>query len=74
MAQLLNIRQENVSRLEKRTDLLLSTLRIYVQAMEGELKLVVEFPDRQPVVLSDFSSLEADPEDSSLSNSSTAED
>lgn len=71
MAQLLNIRQENVSRLEKRTDLLLSTLRSYVQAMGGELKLVVEFPDHQPVVLSDFSSLEADAEDASIS--STAE-
>ena len=58
MAELLNIRQENVSRLEKRTDLLLSTLRSYVNAMGGELRLVVEFPDRQPVFISDFSSLE----------------
>lgn len=73
MAQLLNIRQENVSRLEKRSDLLLSTLRSYVQAMGGELKLVVEFPDHQPVVLSDFSSLDADAENSSLLHSSTAE-
>jgi transcriptional regulator with XRE-family HTH domain len=58
MAELLDIRQESVSRLEKRTDLLLSTLGSYVQAMGGELKLVVEFPDRESVVLSGFSSLE----------------
>jgi len=58
MAELLDIRQESVSRLEKRTDLLLSTLRSYINAMGGELKLVVEFPDRQPTILSDFSSLD----------------
>lgn len=66
MAELLQIRQENVSRLEKRTDLLLSTLRSYVKAMGGELKLVAEFPDQQPVVLSGFSSLEEEEDDEEL--------
>ena len=51
MAELLGIRQENVSRLEKRADLLLSTLSSYVAAMGGRLRLVAEFPDRPPVVL-----------------------
>jgi hypothetical protein len=37
--------------------------------MEGELKLVVEFPDHQLVILSGFSSLVKDAEDSSLSHS-----
>lgn len=69
MAELLKIRQENVSRLEKRTDLLLSTLRSYVKAMGGELKLVVEFPDRQPVVLSGFSSLEEEGDEDLLPSS-----
>lgn len=63
MADLLNIRQENVSRLERRTDLLLSTLRSYVSAMGGDLKLVVEFPDRKPVILSGFSSLTEEADD-----------
>ncbi len=58
MAELLEIRQESVSHLESRTDLLLSTLKGYVKAMGGELKLVVDFPDRQSVILSDLSSLE----------------
>jgi transcriptional regulator with XRE-family HTH domain len=49
MAEVLHIRQENVSRIEHRTDLLLSTLREYVEAMGGELELVVKFPDRPPV-------------------------
>jgi DNA-binding XRE family transcriptional regulator len=58
MAELLNIRQEGVSRLEKRSDLHLSTLREVVKAMGGELRLVVEFPDRPPVILSGFQDLD----------------
>jgi transcriptional regulator with XRE-family HTH domain len=51
MARTLGITQDSVSRLEKRTDLLLSTLRKTVEAMGGNLSLVAEFPDRPPVVL-----------------------
>lgn len=51
MAKELGITQDSVSRLEKRSDLLLSTLRKTVEAMGGELSLVAEFPDRAPVVL-----------------------
>jgi DNA-binding XRE family transcriptional regulator len=60
MAKTLGITQDSVSRLEKRSDLLLSTLRKTVQAMGGNLSLVAEFPDRAPVVLSGIA--EADPE------------
>lgn len=52
MAKTLGISQDGVSRLEKRTDLLLSTLRKTVEAMGGSLSLVAEFPDRPAVVLS----------------------
>ena len=52
IAKTLGITQDSVSRLEKRSDLLLSTLRKTVQAMGGNLSLVAEFPDRAPVVLS----------------------
>ncbi|MBE0656750.1 MAG: XRE family transcriptional regulator [Bryobacteraceae bacterium] len=52
MAKALGITQDSVSRLEKRSDLLLSTLRRTVEAMGGRLSLVAEFPDREPVVLS----------------------
>jgi len=58
MAELLQIDQANVSRLEKRTDLMLSTLRQYIAAMGGELRLVVEFPDRPPVNLIGISDLD----------------
>ena len=52
MARALGVTQDSVSRLEKRSDLLLSTLRKAVQAMGGNLSLVAKFPDRAPVVLS----------------------
>jgi len=52
MAKALGITQDGVSRLEKRSDLLLSTLRKTVEALGGRLSLVAEFPDRAPVVLS----------------------
>ena len=52
MAKTLGVTQDSVSRLEKRSDLLLSTLRKTVEAMGGTLSLVAEFPDRAPVVLS----------------------
>ena len=46
MAELMGVEQENVSRLERRADLLLSTLSSYVAAMGGKLRLVAEFPNR----------------------------
>jgi DNA-binding XRE family transcriptional regulator len=51
LAETLGIRQATVAQMEKRSDLLLSTLRNYVEAMGGSLSLMVEFPDRKPVVL-----------------------
>ncbi len=48
----LGISQDGVSRLEQRSDLLLSTLRKTVEAMGGSLSLVAKFPDRPPVELS----------------------
>ncbi len=52
MAQKLGMTQDSVSRLEQRSDLLLSTLRKTIEAMGGSLSLVAEFPDRAPVALS----------------------
>ncbi len=61
LAKTLGITQDGVSRLEKRSDLLLSTLRKSVEAMGGNLSLVAEFPDREPVVLSGIAATEIDP-------------
>lgn len=51
LAEALHIGQDSVSRLEKRSDMLLSTLRGYVEAMGGKLELVAHFPNRPPVVI-----------------------
>lgn len=59
MAEELGIGQEGVSRLEKRSDLLISTLRGYVEAMGGKLRLVAEFPNRPPVLLSGLTTVVA---------------
>lgn len=51
LATSLGVGQDTISRIERRSDLLLSTLRGYVQAMGGELELVARFPNRPPVLL-----------------------
>jgi DNA-binding XRE family transcriptional regulator len=52
LAKALGITQDGVSRLEKRADLLLSTLRQYMEAMGGTLSLIAEFRNREPILLS----------------------
>ena len=51
LAEVLGLEQDNVSRLERRADMLLSTMSSYVKAMGGNLKLIAEFPDRSPVTI-----------------------
>lgn len=70
VAELSDIRQENVSRIEKRADLLISTLRDYVGSMGGELRLIVEFPDYPPIELSGFGEVEVE---NSTAKKSTAQ-
>lgn len=62
VAKELGITQDSVSRLEQRSDLLLSTLRKTVEAMGGNLSLVAEFPDREPVVLAGIAEIEPSPQ------------
>lgn len=50
-AATLGVRQDTISRLEQRSDMLLSTLRRYVEAMGGTLDLVVKFPDRNAIAI-----------------------
>jgi DNA-binding XRE family transcriptional regulator len=60
MAELLGVKQENISRMERRADLLLSTMSSYIEAMGGKLKLVAEFPERSPVVIKNLSDIALD--------------
>ena len=58
ISEKLHMNQEAVSRLERRSDLLLSTLVAYIKAMGGELNLTAKFPHRPPVTLSGFEDIE----------------
>jgi transcriptional regulator with XRE-family HTH domain len=51
LAARLGVGQDTVSRIERRSDILLSTLRRYIEAMGGELNLVARFPNRAPLVI-----------------------
>src|SRR5271168_1777753 len=57
VGETLGIGQEGVSRLEQRSDLLLTTLRGYVEAMGGNLTLVAQFPGSQPVALASIGAM-----------------
>jgi DNA-binding XRE family transcriptional regulator len=46
IASALNIKQPSVSKIEKQTDMYLSTLRSYVEAVGGKLELTVKLPER----------------------------
>jgi DNA-binding XRE family transcriptional regulator len=59
MAKTLGVKQEQVSRIEKRTDLHISTLRRSIESMGGELFLVAKFPDHKPINLKGFVEMEA---------------
>lgn len=58
MSKKLHMNQEAISRLERRTDLLLSTLVSYVKALGGELTLTAKFPNRPAIKLSGFEDIE----------------
>jgi len=51
LAVTLGVGQDTIYRLEKRSDMLLSTLRHYVESMGGQLNLVAQFPNRPPVII-----------------------
>ena len=45
MAELLGVSQAEVSKMERRTELYVGTLRKFIEAMNGELVLAARFPD-----------------------------
>jgi transcriptional regulator with XRE-family HTH domain len=59
MAEKLHIKQAAVSKLERRTDMYLSTLRSYIEAMGGKLEIIARFPHKA-VRITQFEAL--DPE------------
>ncbi|MBS0290307.1 MAG: XRE family transcriptional regulator [Proteobacteria bacterium] len=57
IAKILGTKQANISRLEKRTDMYISTLRSYVKAMGGELDIIARFPEGE-VRINQFEEIE----------------
>lgn len=50
LAQLLQVNQGAISKMEKRSDMYLSTLRSYLEAMGGALDIRAVFPDGEIVL------------------------
>ena len=45
LAEVLHVQQPSIAKMERRTDMYLSTLRSHIEAMGGELEIVARFPD-----------------------------
>jgi transcriptional regulator with XRE-family HTH domain len=58
MAEMLDVPQSSISRIERRTDMYLSTLRNYIQALGGALQIQAVFPDGGAVVIDRFGDYE----------------
>ena len=56
MAKMLKVNQPAVSKLEQRADVYVSSLRSYIEAVGGKLKIVAEFPDGE-VAITNFSDM-----------------
>ena len=57
LAETLGVGQAEISKIENRADLFVSTLRKYISAMGGDLEIRAVFPDHS-VMLKNFSSLD----------------
>lgn len=57
MGRTLNVNQTAVSKIERRADMYVSTLRSFIEAMGGELDIIARFPDRPPVKITQFEEL-----------------
>jgi transcriptional regulator with XRE-family HTH domain len=62
VAETLNVKQVNISKLEHRSDPRVSTLQDFISALGGDLEMVVRFSDRPPVVLKGFGQIFPAPE------------
>lgn len=61
LGEILHVEQPAVAKLEKRTDMYVSTLRRFIEAMGGELEIVARFPDHS-VRIRSFGELEQERE------------
>ena len=50
LARLLNVNQPAVSKIEQRSDVYISSLRSYIEAAGGKLKIIAEFPEGEVAI------------------------
>ena len=50
LANMLRVNQPAISKLEQRTDMYVSSLRSYIEAVGGKLKIVAEFPEGEVAI------------------------
>ncbi len=65
LAEVLHVQQPSIAKLEKRTDMYISTLRSHIEAMGGQLEVIARFPDGA-VKISNFAEIGTDAADSTL--------
>lgn len=58
LAEVLHVQQPSIAKMEKRTDMYISTLRSHIEAMGGQLEVIARFPDGA-VKIKNFADLEA---------------
>ena len=56
LAEVLHVQQPSIAKIEKRTDMYISTLRSHIEAMGGQLEVVARSPDGA-VKISNFADL-----------------
>ncbi len=57
LSQTLKVNQAQVSKIEHKTDMYISTLRSFIKAMGGELEIIAHLPNHQPVRITQFEDL-----------------
>jgi transcriptional regulator with XRE-family HTH domain len=62
LAEILQMRQGDLSKFERRADAYLSTIRRYVVAMGGTLDLIASFPNSKPVKIIHIGDLDEESE------------
>jgi transcriptional regulator len=58
LAKRLHVKQAEISKMERRTDMYVSTLRNYIEAMGGTLEIIARFPNQASVRINQFASID----------------
>jgi transcriptional regulator with XRE-family HTH domain len=60
LAEVLHVKQGEISKIEHRTDMYVSTLRDYIEAMGGTLEITASFPNSPPIKINQFETEETE--------------